>query len=290
MKLGFIGLGIMGSRMAANLQKQGYDLVVYNRTKSKAGTLVARGAVWASSPAEVARQVDVLFTMLSAPQVVEKVALGEDGFLDHLEAGKLWVDFSTVNPSFSRQMAAQAQRRKVRFVDAPVAGTKGPAEKGELMIFVGGDDEDVQTCKPFFNAVGRDFVHVGGHGMGTSLKMVNNLLLGLAMLAFSEAMALGQALGLSRELLFKSLLGGPVVAPFLVAKKPMFESGQFETNFPLKLMTKDLHLASVTAFEHGVALPVTNTGEGIYALADRYGLGEQDFAAIYEYLNEQAGA
>jgi 3-hydroxyisobutyrate dehydrogenase-like beta-hydroxyacid dehydrogenase len=287
MKLGFIGLGIMGSRMAANLQKQGYDLVVHNRTKSKANTLVARGAVWASSPAEVARQVDVLFTMLANPSVVEEVALGEDGFLDYLQAGKLWVDFSTVNPSFSRRMAEEARAREVRFVDAPVAGTKGPAEKGELMIFVGGDDQDVQECRPFFNAVGRDLFHVGGHGMGTSLKMVNNLLLGQAMLAFSEAMTLGQSLGLSREMLFKALLGGPVVAPFLMAKKSKLESRQYDTDFPLKLLTKDLHLASVTAYERGASIPLTNSAEGIYALAERYGLGEQDFSAIYEFLNRQ---
>jgi 3-hydroxyisobutyrate dehydrogenase/glyoxylate/succinic semialdehyde reductase len=288
MKLGFIGLGIMGSRMAANLQKKGYDLVVYNRTKSKADELVARGAVWASSPAEVARQVDVLFTMLAKPSVVEKVALGQDGFLDHLQAGKLWVDFSTVNPSFSRRMTEEAQARKVRFVDAPVAGTKGPAEKGELMIFVGGDDGDVQECQPFFEAVGRNYVHVGGHGMGTSLKMVNNLLLGQAMLAFSEAMALGQSLGLSREMLFNALLGGPVVAPFLTAKRSKLENHQYDTEFPLKLLTKDLHLASVTAYERGTSIPLTNSAEGIYALAERYGLGEQDFSAIYEFINRQA--
>jgi 3-hydroxyisobutyrate dehydrogenase-like beta-hydroxyacid dehydrogenase len=288
MKLGFIGLGIMGSRMAANLQRHGYDLVVHNRTRSRADALVARGAVWASSPAEVARQVDVLFTMLASPSVVEKVVLGEDGFLDHLEAGKLWVDFSTVNPSFSQRMAAEAQARGVHFVDAPVAGSLEPAERGDLMIFVGGEDQDVRECRPFFDAVGRDYIHVGGHGMGTSLKMVNNLLLGQAMLAFSEAMALGQSLGLSREMLFKALLGGPIVAPFLVAKKSKLENRQYDTEFPLKLLTKDLHLASVTAYERGVSIPLTNSAEGIYALAERYGLGEQDFSAIYEFLNRQA--
>ena len=287
MKLGFIGLGIMGSRMAANLQKKGYDLVVHNRTQSKADDLVANGAVWASSPAELARQVDVLFTMLADPSVVEKVAFGESGFLDHLKTGKLWVDFSTVNPSFSRRMVEEATERGLRFVDAPVAGTKGPAEKGELVIFVGGEDQDVQECQPFFEAVGRNIIHVGGHGMGTSLKMVNNLLLGQAMLAFSEAMALGQSLGLSRERLFKALLGGPVVAPFLSAKKSKLEARQYDTEFPLKLLTKDLHLASVTAYERGAAIPLTNAAEGIYALAERYGLGEQDFSAIYEFVNRQ---
>src|SRR5882757_11129962 len=124
MKIGFIGLGIMGSRMAANLQKAGCSLVVYNRTREKAETLVAGGAIWADSPAALAAQVEIVFTMLASPEAVREAALGKDGFLSHLASSRLWVDCSTVNPSFSKEMAAQAQARDVRFLDTPVTGSK----------------------------------------------------------------------------------------------------------------------------------------------------------------------
>jgi 3-hydroxyisobutyrate dehydrogenase/glyoxylate/succinic semialdehyde reductase len=169
-KLGFIGLGIMGSRMAANLQKKSYELIVHNRTKSKAEALLANGATWAETPAELARQVDVLFTMLASPPVVEQVALGRSGFLDQLRQGAIWVDCSTVNPSFSRRMAAEASERGVRFLDAPEAGTKGPAERGELVVLVGGEQADFQACQPFLEAFGRKVINVGGYGMGTSMR------------------------------------------------------------------------------------------------------------------------
>ncbi len=166
MKIGFIGLGIMGSRMAANLQKAGHELVVYNRTKVKAEALLDAGAQWASSPAEVAGQVPVLFTMLSTPEIVREVAAGADGFLDVLAPGSIWVDFTTVNPSFSKEMAGLAEEKGIRFLDAPVAGTRTPAEKGELLVLVGGDADTVAECQPCFDVVGRKTIHVGANGMG----------------------------------------------------------------------------------------------------------------------------
>jgi len=136
MKTGFIGLGTMGSRMAANLQKQGHSLVVHNRTRAKAEPLLAGGAKWADSPAALAAQVDIVFTMLAYPDAVEEAALGKDGFLPHLEAGRMWVDCSTVNPSFSKKMAVEAKARGIRFLGAPVTGSKGPAAEAKL-IFLG---------------------------------------------------------------------------------------------------------------------------------------------------------
>src|SRR5512135_1156470 len=139
MKIGFIGLGIMGSRMAANLLKKGHELVVFNRTKQKADQLIAAGAAWASSPAEAAKQVSVMITMLSKPDAVAEAALmKKDAFLGNLPAGSLWIDCSTVNPSFSRLMAAEARQHNIRFLDAPVAGSKGPAEQAQLVFYVGG--------------------------------------------------------------------------------------------------------------------------------------------------------
>jgi glyoxylate/succinic semialdehyde reductase len=142
MRIGFIGLGIMGSRMAAHLQGHADKLVVFNRTPEKAALLLAAGAVWAASPAVLAAQVDVLFTMLAHPDAVREAALGAQGFLGRLLPGALWVDCSTVHPDFAREMAAEARRRHVRFLDAPVAGSRPQAERTELVFLVGGDAAD----------------------------------------------------------------------------------------------------------------------------------------------------
>lgn len=284
MKTGFIGLGIMGSRMAANLQKHGTELIVYNRTREKANELVAQGAQWAESPIELARQVKLLFTMLSTPDAVRETALGSNGFLNGLKPGSLWVDCSTVNPSFSGEMAAEAQQRQVRFMDAPVAGSRLPAEKGELIILAGGDDADFRECEPMLEAMGKTVLHVGGVGKGASFKMVNNLLMGVAMLAFSEALALGQSLGLEQEQLFKVLLSGTVAAPFLATKKDKLMTGKFTPDFPLEWMQKDMHLATVSAYENGVSMPLTNVTKEMYMLAERMGMARQDFSAVYRVV------
>lgn len=283
MKIGFIGLGIMGGRMAANLQKHSYSLVVFNRTRAKAQPLLDQGAAFADSPAKLAEQVDLLFTMLAHPDAVELAASGANGFLDHLKPNTLWVDCSSVNPSFSKKMAAAAANRQIRFVDAPVTGSAPVAGQGKLIFWVGGDTADVESIRPLLLCMGSKIVHVGGHGMGTSMKMVVNLLLGTGMAAFAEAMELGQGLGLSQEMLFDSLLDTPTVAPFLASKREKIERGNYEAEFPLRWMQKDMQLASVSAYENGVALPVTNVTKEIYRLAMRGGHETNDFSAIYEF-------
>jgi 3-hydroxyisobutyrate dehydrogenase-like beta-hydroxyacid dehydrogenase len=284
MKIGFIGLGIMGSRMAANLQKHGYDLVVFDRTRAKAQPLIDDGATFAESPAKVAEQVDVLFTMLAHPDAVEQAALGRDGFLSHLKPNALWIDCSSVNPSFSKKMAAEAARRKVHFVDAPVTGSAPVAAEAKLVLWVGADGADLERVRPLLLCMGNKIVHSGGHGAGTSVKMVINLLLGNAMAAFAEALALGEGLGLSQKMLFDSLLGTPAVAPFLASKRDKIESGNYEAEFPLRWMQKDMHLASVSAYESGVAMPLTNAAKELYRLAMREGHASQDFSGICDYL------
>jgi len=283
MKIGFIGLGIMGSRMAANLQKNGRSLAVFNRTRAKAEPFLGPCGTFSDSPAKVADQVDILFTMLANPEAVEEVALRANGFLNYLRPNALWVDCSSVNPSFSKKMAAAAAPRQIHFVDAPVTGSAGVAEEGKLVFWVGGEDADLETIRSLLLCMGNKIVHVGGHGMGTSMKMVINLLIGNAMAAFAEGMALGEGLGISREVLFNSLLGMPAVAPFLAAKREKIESGNYDPEFPLRWMQKDLHLASVSAYESGVAMPVTNVTKEIYRLAMRGGRGTEDFSAIYEF-------
>jgi 3-hydroxyisobutyrate dehydrogenase-like beta-hydroxyacid dehydrogenase len=283
MKIGFIGLGIMGSRMAANLQKHGYSLVMFNRTRVKAEALLGPCGAFSDSPAKLAQQVDVLFTMLAHSDAVEQVALGANGFLNHLRPNALWVDCSSVNPSFSQKMAAEAARRQIRFVDAPVTGSAPVAAEAKLIFWVGAQEVDLEASRSLLLCMGNKIVHAGGHGMGTSMKMVINLLLGNAMAAFAEAMALGKGLGLSQKVLFDSLLGSPTVAPFLALKREKIEDGNYEAEFPLQWMQKDLHLASVSAYESGVALAVTNVTKEIYRLAMRGGHETNDFSAIYEF-------
>ena len=285
MKIGFIGLGIMGSRMASNLQKRGHSLVVFNRTREKADPLVAEGARWADSPAALAQQVEVIFTMLAHPDAVDEVVLGTDGILSHLGPDQMWVDCSTVNPSFSRKMAAQAQAKGIRFLGAPVTGSKGQAAGAKLTFWVGGEATDLETCRPLLECMGERIIHCGGQGMGASLKMVMNQLLGTVMAAFAEGLVLGESLGLSRKILFEALLDGPAAAPFLAIKRERIESGNYEpADFPLRWLQKDLHLAAVSAYETGAAVPLTNVAKEIYRLAIRTGRGSEDFSAIYDYL------
>src|SRR6266481_4877820 len=285
MKIGFIGLGIMGGRMAANLQKHGHSLVVFNRTREKAEPLIAEGAKWADSPAALAPRVEVIFTMLAHPDAVEQAALGPDGFLPHLGSDKMWIDCSTVNPSFSRKMAVEARTRGVGFLGAPVTGSKGQVELAKLTFWVGGETTDLEKCRPLFECMGNRIIHCGGPGTGASLKMVMNQLLGTIMAAFAEGLVLGESLGLSRELLFEALLGGPAAAPFLALKRERIENGNYEpADFPLRWLQKDLHLAAVSAYETGAAMPLTNAAKELYRLAIRNGHGSEDFSAIYDYL------
>jgi 3-hydroxyisobutyrate dehydrogenase/glyoxylate/succinic semialdehyde reductase len=212
------------------------------------------------------------------------VALGADGFLNHLRPNALWVDCSSVNPSFSKKMAAEAARRQVHFVDAPVTGSAPAAAEAKLIFWVGADPADLERIRPLLLCMGNKIVHTGGPGTGTSMKMVINLLLGTGMAAFAEAMALGEALRLSRKMLFDSLLGTPAVAPFIAAKRDKIDNHNYEVEFPLRWMQKDMHLATLSAYETGVAMPLTNVTKEIYRLAMRDGNDTEDFSAVYEFL------
>ncbi|MEJ2479388.1 MAG: NAD(P)-dependent oxidoreductase [Acidihalobacter sp.] len=284
MNVTFIGLGIMGSRMAANLLQHGANLTVYNRSQAPARALGELGARIAASARDAVDDADVVFTMLSSPEAVTEVALGDDGFLPAMKPNALWADCSTVNPSFSQEEAAAARARGLRFLDAPVAGSAPQAEKGELVFFVGGDAADVKEAEELIGHMGSKLIHVGETGRGTSLKMLVNSLLAQSMLVFAETLALGEKMGLSREFLLDTLPNLPVAAPFLKAKAEMIRAGDYGVQFPLELMHKDLHLAALTAYEHGQPLNLANAAKELYAAARQEGLGREDFASIYEYL------
>jgi 3-hydroxyisobutyrate dehydrogenase/glyoxylate/succinic semialdehyde reductase len=289
LRVGFIGLGIMGSRMAANLRAHNNDLTVFNRTRDKAEPLLRNGATWGNSAVGVASQVDVLFTMLANPEAVEESALGPQGFLRALRPGSIWVNTSTVNPSFARRMAGQAHALGVRYLDAPVAGSKDAAAGAQLVFMIGGGDDELEVCRPLLSAMSKRIVHVGGHGLGSALKMVNNLLGAVAMAAFAEGAALGQALGVPHHIIFDELLSSPMLAPVVAAKRSKFERGDYEPDFSMRWMHKDLYLASVSGYEAGVSLPVLNVTKESYAQAMREGYADRDYGSIYAFFTDGLG-
>lgn len=281
MKIGFIGLGIMGSRLAANLVKTGNELIVYNRSTEKAADLVAQGAKLSKSLEELAKEVDVVFTMLSTPQVVKETA---GALLPNLKPESWWVDCSTVNPSFSKEMNIMSEKHSIQFVDAPVAGSKAPAESGELLFLAGGKEEELSFLEPCFDAMGKKTLYLNEVGNGANMKMLINLLLAQSMTAFSEAISLGIGMGLNEGLLLNILTATPVVAPFLAAIKPRLENDVFDVNFPLKWIHKDIILALDTAEELGVDMKSLDQTEALYKRALERGLGDEDFSAIYKSL------
>ena len=284
MNVAFLGLGIMGSRMAMNCLRAGHTLTVWNRDPAKADDLVAAGATRAETPAAAVDGAEVVITMLAKPAAVEAVAFGADGFAAALRANQLWADSSTVDPAFAKTLGRRAGEFGYRFVDAPVAGTKGPAEAGELLFLVGGDAADVATAQPLFDAMGKKTLHLGEVGRGASMKMLINGLLAQSMLAFAEAVHLGTALGLDEGKVFDILLATPVTAPFLSAIRGKTEGDDHAVNFPLKHMRKDLHLAASAAYEAGVPMASLNAAKEVYAAAVAGGLGEEDFTGVYRWV------
>lgn len=285
MKLAFIGLGIMGSRMAKRLATNGYDITVYNRTQSKAEELQEYGVQVTDSPKACVSGRDVVFTMLSTPEVVEDVAFGKNGFVGHMKKNALWIDCSTVDPASSVRFAEKSSNYGIRFMDAPVAGTKQPAEKGELLFLVGGKDEDLDEVTALLELMGKKIVYGGDIGSGASLKIIVNLMLAQSMTAFSEAAGLGVALGLDRQQVHDVLLNAPVSAPFLKVVREKLENGDTSANFPLKWMHKDLNLATKMAYENNIPLPSANLTKELFAKAKSKGHGDDDFSTIYHVLS-----
>ncbi|HAS45566.1 MAG TPA: NAD(P)-dependent oxidoreductase [Microscillaceae bacterium] len=284
MKITFIGLGIMGSRMAKNLLKNKIEITVYNRTRSVAETLAPLGAKVATTAAEAVQDADIVFTMLAAPKVVESVAFGAQGFLQSMQANALWVDCSTVSPAFSLQAAEEAKKHQVNFVEAPVAGTKPHAENAELVFFCGGEANLVDQAKPYMEMMGKKVVHLGGVSKGTSLKILVNYILAQGMLAFAEAAVVGEKIGLDRSFLLDFLPNLPVAAPFLKPKAEKLAKNDGDVQFPLELMHKDVGLFASTAEAHGITNLSANASKDLYQKAIDAGLGRDDFSAIYNAL------
>jgi 3-hydroxyisobutyrate dehydrogenase/glyoxylate/succinic semialdehyde reductase len=271
--------------MARHVLQAHGSITVHNRTRKRAQQLLDAGAQWAESPPALGESCDIVITMLTEPSVVESVVFGEDGLLSGMQRGALWVDCTTVNPSFARRMAQRAHAAGVRYVDAPVAGSTVPAEKGELVVFAGGTEKDVAEARPVLEPFAKAVRHIGPSGMGSAMKMVNNTFLGYAMAGFSESVRLGRALGIKESTIHDVMLGGPLVPPFLSLKKPRIDANDYSPQFPLRLMYKDLALACSSAYEEHVPVDVLAAVTQRFAAASNAGMGDLDFSAIYQFMN-----
>ena len=288
MKVTFIGLGIMGSRMAANLLKNGVDLTVYNRSKAPVSTLVEQGAKTANSANEAVANADIVFSMLSTPEIVEAIFLESDGIVANMKKGAIWADCTTVNPSFSLKAKIAANKAGIRFADTPVAGTKPQAENAELVFFVGADHALLSALQPYLEMMGKKIISIGETGKGASFKMLVNIMLAQSMVIFSEAIILGEKMGINKDFLLSVIPNLVVSAPFTKFKAEMVKADDYEVQFPLEWMYKDLHLAAVTAYEHDQPLYLANMAKEIFAAANKAGMGRLDFAAVHRYLEKKA--
>jgi 3-hydroxyisobutyrate dehydrogenase-like beta-hydroxyacid dehydrogenase len=284
--VGFIGLGLMGRPMAANLLKAGFAVTVWNRTASRTQPLVALGAQAAASPREAAATCDLLITIVSDPPALEQVLWGEQGALEGLRRGSVLVDSSTVSPMLARRVAAACGERGIEFLDAPVTGGTWGAEKGELTIMVGGPAETLARVAPVFAPLAKRVIHIGPNGTGQTVKLAMNLLLALEVDALVEALALATAGGVAGERLVEVMQASMGRAPLLDVKAPLILQQSFAPSFPLRLMHKDLTLALELARQLGVLLPVGAAAREAYDTVLRSAREDLDYAAVALYYQK----
>lgn len=283
--VGLIGLGLMGRPMGHNLLKAGFPLVVWNRTASRAESLVAAGAQLASSPREVASASDVLITIVSDPPALEEVLWnsGDKSAFPALKNGAIYIDSSTVSPALARKIAAASASSGIRFLDAPVTGGTWGAEKGELVFMIGGDAATLEAARPVLNAMGKKLFHLGPNGAGQTIKLAMNSLLAVEVQAFAEALALVQRAGLPGEKLVEVMQSSMARAGILDIKAPSMLSGEFPPSFPLRLMHKDLGLALDLANQIGVALPATAAARETYNFVRGSTPEDLDYAGVMRF-------
>ncbi|WP_400164721.1 NAD(P)-dependent oxidoreductase [Brevibacillus sp. TJ4] len=285
MKIGWIGLGNMGIPMAGNLLAAGYDVYVWNRTAEKTAPLVAQGATRTETLAQLVATCDVLFTMVSDDEAVKAVYGGPEGILACPGAdGKLAIDMSTVSPATSRWIAERCQQAGVRFLDAPVSGSVGPAKEGTLVIMVGGEPGDYTQAKPLLEHLGKISLHLGANGAGTSAKLAINLLLGITVQGVAETLLFARSLGIESEQMLKIISESAVGTPLIRGKATSILADDYPAAFALKHMAKDLRLAR----EAGVSTPLAESVDASYRHALHEGLGELDLMAIIRHLEQKS--
>ncbi|NHZ71568.1 MAG: NAD-binding protein [Aquificales bacterium] len=288
-KIGFIGLGIMGQGMAHNLLKAGFDVTVWNRTISRAKTLVAAGAKAGSSPADVAANSDITLVCVSDTPDVEAVILGEDGLIFGAMAGSLVVDHSTISPVATKAMAAKLAEKGVHMLDAPISGGSEGAAKGTLSIMVGGDAEQFARATPAFEAMGKTITHVGETGAGQTVKLVNQILVVTTMLGVSEALLFAEAGGLDLGKTLTAVSGGAAGSWSLSNRGPQMVERDWRPGFTIDLQQKDLRLVLEAADQFGVPTLGTSLVFQLYRTLQQQGLGGDGNHALAKALEHLAG-
>ncbi len=287
--LGYVGLGAMGSRVVKRLLDAGHTVTGYNRTKSKAQWLLDAGMHWADSPREVAETADIVFTMVTNTHALHEVTSGPNGILAGLGPGKTYIDMSTVSPSKSRELAAQAAEKGARMLDAPVSGSVITLEQGKLSLMVGGDQSIFERVKPILLAIGPRADYVGKNGQAVLMKIAVNLNLQVQFMALCEGLLLTEKGGIPRETALEVMLNSVIASPSLQYRAPFILNMPEEAWFDVNMMQKDMLLALELGRELDVPLPTVSVSNEYLTAARAMGLAKKDFAIVYEVLAQMAG-
>jgi 3-hydroxyisobutyrate dehydrogenase-like beta-hydroxyacid dehydrogenase len=282
--VGFIGLGKMGIPMVKNIMNSGYDIIVYNRSKDKTEQFRKNGVNIAKNPREVVEFSKYTITMLTDSEAVKSVFYGQDGILNALGPGKIFIDMSTISPQVSIELSKMVESKNAEMIDAPVTGSVPAAEKAELTIMVGGKFETFEKTKKLLSSMGKNIIYIGSNGYGLKMKMINNIILGANMAILSEAILLGEANGIDPELQFKVLSTGSAYSKVMDIKKENIIKNEFPPMFNLEHEMKDLNYAMEMAKSSTFPLIITSEISQIYEMASKKGLGKLDFSAIYKAL------
>jgi 3-hydroxyisobutyrate dehydrogenase-like beta-hydroxyacid dehydrogenase len=278
----------MGTPMVRNLLKAGYQLTVYDRAAEKAERLVELGAKVASSPADVAKQCEVVITMLPADLAVKEVATGPKGIAEGASAGLIVIDSSTVLPATSKQIAAELAKLQVEMLDAPVTGSEPQAVEGKLTFIVGGKDEIYEKCLPLFKAMGKASFHMGPHGAGSYTKLSNNTISAISLIAFTEGVVMATKAGINPQLFVEVISQGGARSGQIDTKAPKVLKRDFHPNFATSLMYKDLGLAGEIAKELNVPTPALAIAREMLNMAIAKGYGQEDVCSVVKCYEEWA--
>lgn len=283
MKIGFIGVGIMGKSMVRNLMKSGFDVSVYTRTKSKVLDVLEEGAVWTDSIKECVANKDVVITMIGYPKDVEEVYFGEDGIMECAKQGAYLIDMTTNSPELAIQIYDRAKEKGFFALDAPVTGGDVGAKEGTLTIMVGGDEETYHTCKSVFEAMGNHIVYEGKAGNGQHTKMANQIAIAGTISAVCEAMTYGKAVGLDAETMINSIQKGAASSTQLSSAAPKILKEDYAPGFFIKHFIKDMRIAVSEAKARGVELSVLDEVLKMYESLEEKGAGDLGTQALIKY-------
>jgi len=287
--LGFIGLGVMGSRIAKRLLDAGHTVTGYNRTKSKARWLLDAGMQWGDSPRTVAQASDIIFSMVTNTEALRAVVNGNDGVLAGLAPGKIFVDMSTVSPAASREIASQVSARGAQMLDCPVSGSVITLEQGNVSLMVAGDQATFEKIKPVLLAIGPKVNYVGTNGLAVTMKIAVNLSLAVQMLAFSEGVLIAEKSGIERKTAVEVMLNSVIASPMVKYRGPFALKLPDEAWFDVNMMQKDMLLALELGRQLDVPLPTTAVTNEMLTTARGMGLAKEDFAVMFQALAKMAG-